>query len=363
MPSLPILPPSAIDARWLTDVLQANGVDAIVEDVAKKNVGTGQIGDSVRFALSYERDAANAPRSLVGKFPSQDERSRGTGVMLKNYYREVRFYQQLAPRARIHTPRVWRADINDAHDFVLIMEDLAPAEQGDQLQGVSLAQAELALDEAAKLHASCWDDPALDTMDFVSGSKASEAGGAGAVNAEMVRTIWDGFKQRYADRLGAESVAVGDVLSARYGDQAHLHPGPRCLAHNDYRPDNMMFATARGGHAFTMLDWQTYAYGVGAVDIAYFLAGALSPQTRRAEEDRLLRRYHAALEAGGVKGYDFAALKHDYRTGAFHLFFTAFFAAMVVVQTKRGDDMFMQMLRAATDHIVDHDALAALTAV
>ncbi len=361
MTSLPILLPGDIDAHWLTELLQSNGVDAVVKAAAKKNVGTGQIGDSVRFTLEYERDAANAPRSLVGKFPSQDETSRGTGVMLRNYYREVKFYQNLAPRARINTPKVWRADINDAHDFVLIMEDLAPAEQGDQLKGVSLAQAYLVLEEAAKLHASHWGDERLDTLDYVSGSKAGEGGGGG-LNSDMVAGVWGSFKQRYGARVAKDMEAVGDVLCRKMAEQAALHPGPRCLTHNDYRPDNMMFATEKGGHPFTMLDWQTVAYGTGAVDVAYFLAGALTPDERRANEAALLKHYHDALVAGGVRGYSMDDLKRDYGTGAFHLFFTAFFASIVVVQTPRGDDMFFQMLRSATDHIHDHGAMAALPA-
>jgi hypothetical protein len=51
-------------------------------------------------------------------------------------------------------------------------------------------------------------------------------------------------------------------------------------------------------------------------------------------------------------------LKRQYGRGANLLFLTAFFAAMVVTQTARGDDMFMQMLGSASDHIIDHDGLA-----
>ena len=35
---------------------------------------------------------------------------------------------------------------------VLVLEDLAPAEQGDQIAGCTVGQAELAVDEAARLH-------------------------------------------------------------------------------------------------------------------------------------------------------------------------------------------------------------------
>ena len=45
-----------------------------------------------------------------------------------------------------------------------MMEDLAPAEQGDQLKGVSLEQARLAVEQAARLHAARWDDPSIEDL-------------------------------------------------------------------------------------------------------------------------------------------------------------------------------------------------------
>ncbi len=356
-----ILPPSDIDARWLTDVLQMNGVDAVVGAVEKKNVGTGQIGESVRFKLSYARDADGAPRSIVGKFPSPGETSRATGRMLGNYWREVRFYQKLAPRALISLPRCWYTEIDEAsHDFVLIMEDLAPAAQGDQLKGVTLDQARLVMEEAAKLHASFWENEELDTYPWVSNSKAALAAGPGAIGPEMIMGAWGMFKQRYEGRLKPEWIEVGDTYAQRFEKTAALHQGPRCLAHLDFRPDNMMFASAAGGKPFTMLDWQSFAFGCGAIDVAYFLAGAISKEERRAHEPALLAHYHGTLTGLGVKGYDFAAFMDDYRTGAFQLFVTAYFAAVFVNQTERGDEMFLAMIRGAVDHIQDHGALDRL---
>ena len=160
-----IRPPDAIDAAWLTAVLRQAGVDAVVDGVRARQIGTGQIGDSVRFELSYAGAPADAPASLVGKFPAAGAESRATGVALGNYLREVRFYQQLAPTARISTPRCWHTDVDpQTHDFVLIMEDLAPAAPGDQLKGVTLDQARQVIVEAAKLHASHWDDDGLDAL-------------------------------------------------------------------------------------------------------------------------------------------------------------------------------------------------------
>jgi hypothetical protein len=352
-----IRPPQAIDADWLTAVVRQGGVDAVVDQVVARKIGTGQIGDSVRFDLTYAHAPADAPRSLVGKFPSAGAESRATGVRLGNYLREVRFYQELAPTARIRTPRAWCAEVDEStHDFVLVMDDLAPAEPGDQLRGVTLEEARRVLVEAAKLHASHWGDDRLETLPWVSGSKAAPPS---AATDDAVALLWQAFKTRYGGRLQPEWVRVGDWLTTNVSRIAGPRDGPRCLTHNDFRPDNMMFATARGGAPVTVLDWQSFAYGVGATDVAYFLAGALPADVRRAAEPELLAIYHRALVAEGVSGYSEAALAHDYARGGYLLFLTAFFAAMIVTQTARGDDMFIQMLSSAAQHMLDHHALSA----
>lgn len=349
--------PGAIDARWLTEVLQQGGCDAVVESFTAKPVGTGQIGDSVRFRLTYARAPEGAPASLVGKFPAAGDESRNTGVALGNYIREVRFYQQLAPKALIHTPRCWFADVDEAtSEFVLMMEDLAPAEQGDQLKGVTLDQARRVVVQAARLHASHWGDESLDEIPWVSGSKAAPAS---MVTDEMVGALWQGFKARYADRVQPRWVEAGDWLSQRFAGFGGGHDGPRCLTHNDFRPDNMMFASAAGGYPVTVLDWQSFAYGAGPTDLAYFLAGALPPEVRRAHEPEFLQLYLDTLTSLGVRGYDMADLKRHYARGAYLLFGTAFFAAMVVTQTERGDRMFLQMLGSAAEHMWDHGVIGA----
>ncbi|WP_372784315.1 phosphotransferase [Phenylobacterium sp.] len=350
--------PGAIDAAWLTRALQGAGVDAVVSGFTAKAVGTGQIGDSVRFTLSYARGGDQAPASLVGKFPSADPDSFKTGVMLGNYHREVMFYRHLADGALIRTPKCLFADVApESGEFVLLMEDLGPAEPGNQLAGVSLEQAGLVIDEAARLHASHWEDPGLDDLPWVSGSRAAPTG---PVNPEMVRALWMGFRARYAERLEPDWIEIGERVAGSYAALARPQKTPHCLTHNDFRPDNMMFATAAGGHPVTTLDWQSFAFGIGATDVAYFLAGALNPDVRRASEAALLDRYLAGLKAHGVSGYGAADLARDYARGGFLLFMTAFFAAMVVKQTPRGDDMFIQMLGSASRHILDHDALATL---
>jgi hypothetical protein len=361
MPTAPlpdIRRPDRIDAAWLTSALQAAGVDAVVRAFQAKPIGTGQIGDSLRFQLTYERGGDDAPASLVGKFPSADPDSFAAGVSGRNYVREVMFYRRLADTALIATPRCYLADVDEVtSEFVLLMEDLAPAEQGDQLRGVSVDEALLVVDEAAKLHASHWGAPGVETEPWLLASRASDYR---PPPPEVIKGMWGRFVERYADRLEPKVMQAGAKLAERIEVFRTLNKGARCLTHNDFRPDNMMFATAAGGRPITVLDWQSVGLGCGPSDLAYFLAGALPPETRRAHEAQFLARYHQGLTSCGVSGYDAAALRRDYGWGAFRLLMTAFMSSVRVKRTARGDDMFMQMAHSAAEHIFDHGALALL---
>ena len=168
-----------LDADGLTAALHASGAldpSARVTAVDERAVGTGQMGDCLRLALTYDR-AVDAPASVVAKLPSSNETSRATGMAMRTYEVEVRFYQQLAADLPVRSPRCHHAEIDlGSGDFVLLLEDLAPAEQGDQVAGCTVEEARLVLAEAARLHAPRWGDGTLDRLDWaVRWSQASNA--------------------------------------------------------------------------------------------------------------------------------------------------------------------------------------------
>lgn len=343
-----------IDADWLSAALKKDGIDAKVASFEACKVGTGQIGDCVRFKLDYERAAPDAPKTLVGKFPSEGEESRATGRQLWNYYREVKFYQLLQPDARISTPHCYFTDVNEeTHDFVLMMGDMAPAEQGDQLAGVTLEEARLVLSEAAKLHSAYWEDEKLDEYDWVMGTTHAPD----VLDPDMVAGLWDGFKARYGNRVTPEATKVGDALSRNMDKYHASRDGAKCLIHSDFRPDNMLFDLSNKHKPVTVVDWQSFGYGPGGADVGYFIAGAIDPKTRRDNENELVDLYLSQLNALGVSDYDRSDFLRHYVAGAYQHFFTAYFAAMLVTQTERGDNMFFRMLNGAVDLISDHDAL------
>ena len=352
--------PEDVTAAWLDEVLHGCGAlrEARVVGAAPSVVGTGQMGTSVRFALEYDAHDAGAPRSVVCKLASSDPTSRSTGLSLRTYEVEVRFYREIARTVAIRMPACHCAEIDLATgEFVLVLEDLAPCVQGDQLAGCTVEQAALAMEELAKLHAPRWNDPGLGSVEWLN-RNATDA--SHAFSEMFLPQLLPGFLERYADRLTPTHVTLAELLMRNIGRFVRERPGPRAVQHGDYRLDNMLFGTAAGGHPLAVVDWQTVVWGAPAFDASYFLGAGLRVDDRRRHERDLLRSYHAALVASGVTGYGWDDLWMDYRRYAFGGFLMAIGASMMVVQTERGDEMFLTMIERHGAQIEDLEAAELL---
>ena len=66
--------------------------------------------------------------------------------------------------------------------------------------------------------------------------------------------------------------------------------------------------------------------------------------------------YHDALRARAVDGFSWERCWRDYRRYAFSGFLMAVAASMMVVQTDRGDEMFLTMARRHGEQILDLEA-------
>jgi hypothetical protein len=272
---------------------------------------------------------------------------------------EVRFYQQVASTVGVRTARCYHGDVAPATaEFVLILEDLAPALPGDQVAGCGVDEAALALTELAALHAPRWGDPALERLDWLN-RRTDESNEAGSV---IFPVLFEGFAARYGGVLDDSVLDVGRRLMPHIGGYLRHQPRPWTVQHADYRLDNLLFGTAEGGAPLTVVDWQTVVLGPGAADVSYFLGAGPSVHDRRAHEERLVREYHAALVAGGVSDYSFDACFTDYRRYAFAGYLMAVGASMMVERTDRGDEMFLAMARRHAAQIIDLGSQELLTA-
>ncbi|WP_028936364.1 phosphotransferase [Pseudonocardia spinosispora] len=350
-----ILTPTELEADWFTELLRGRGIDATVAGVDREPVGTGQLAETRRFTLRYAGGPPpGAPAALIGKFTSDNDVAAETGHTLGIYRSEVMFYRELAEGAGIRTPKVYAAEINDQGRFLLLLEDLAPARAGNQLDGCTLDEVRRGLSEAALLHAAYWDDAGLAERDWV----YVPEGAQGFYTTELVERSWKHVCDTYDGRLPAEVVEVCARYVAGHERWNRRRGRPRCLTHNDFRPDNMLLPD--GGGRVALVDWQTVSFLEAGMDAAYFLGGALDRETRRAREPELLRHYHDDLQSLGVTGYPYAEFHDDYRHYTFAALTVGMGATLLVKRTERGDQMLMRMICDAAYHVLDTGALELL---
>jgi aminoglycoside phosphotransferase (APT) family kinase protein len=165
------------------------------------------------------------------------------------------------------------------------------------------------------------------------------------------------FHRRYDGVLEPDYMAICDRYAAVV-DKAFAHqPTAFTLTHGDFRLDNMLFDANDGRDRLAVLDWQSPAIGIGAVDVAYFMGLALSVEDRRRHERHLLERYLEHLRGYGVRDYGYDDLYRDYRLTLLSGVSTAIFASASTKRTERGDQMFLAMARGGCQHAIDTDAL------
>ena len=340
-----------LTADFLTRALGSRLGGTAVTAVAATPVGTGQVSDSYRLALAYD-GPADLPSTIIAKVPAADAASRTAARVFRTYEIEASFYSQLAPGLPVALAKCYYA----AHDpepdeYVVLLEDLAPALPGDQLAGLHPDDAEAAIRELAALHAAGWDSTELAALPWLNRSGPDGA----AVLAAALTDLYPRFRERYAGRLEPGTLSLIEDFLPKVSRYLTASDEPRTIVHGDFRADNILFGTTRP----VVLDWQTASFGPGTADLAYFLASSLPVAARRQYEEALVRRYHLALTSRG------AALSwHDcwtgYRRHAFGGIVMDIIAAMMVRQTERGDAMFAAMARRHARHALDLDALALL---
>lgn len=350
--------PEGIDAPWLNEVFTANGVarGATVTAVEFQGyIGTGQTGSNGRFAVTWD-DPVGRPASLVAKFPSSDPDARVTAFANGAYLREWNFYANIAHTVHIRTPRVHASHFDaDGQHFVLLMDDIVGAEQGDQIAGLTLDDAALAVEEAVQLHAPRWGDPTLNAL--LGGGLSIQERALGLGMAYMATR--DGFLARLGHRLDAEVVEFVHELTTLVPAWVQGVGAPNTVVHMDYRPDNLMFGRQPDATPIVVVDWQTVSDGPALTDVAYLLGGSFEPARRAEVETDLIRRYHERLVASGVD-YSFDDCWRDYRVGSVWGVVMTVIATMYAAETERGNDMLVAMANRHGHHALDLDAMGLL---
>lgn len=337
--------PLVADVEGLTAAWLSAALGAEVVEVSARPVGTGQIGTCHRLTLTGD---PSLPATLLAKLPAADPAAR---ELLANPYRtELRFYREIAPTVAVHVPRAYYAAVADeGGDFVLLLEDLAPAEQGDQVAGCTPAQVEDAAVNLAGLHGPRWCDATLLEIEGLALSTQADAD----LMADLLGPATETFLDNLGDQVSAEDAETLRAVATVIGRWAMARPERFGLVHGDYRLDNLLFPP-HGGPGVAAVDWQTLSLGLPARDLAYLVATSLDPAPRRETERSLVEAYHAALVGHGVTSYSLEEeCWDDYRFGLVQGPLVSVFGQAYGARTERGDRMFAVMVARSCAAIRD----------
>lgn len=336
MPTTAAIPasPADVTSAWLSAVLGTE-----ISDVTVTPVGTGQTGATYRVTPTYTGARAGLPDTMVVKLPSQDEAVRERVAL--GYRAEYAFYTEVADTLTVPLPKWFHCEIErDGADFVLLMADLAPAVQGDQIAGCSLVEARLAVQALAGLHGPRWCDPEWLTLTGVTMPRADADFARGM--GDLAKMAADTTIDKLGERMTEADRGTLVEAAALVGPWLLLAPDRFSLLHGDYRVDNLLFDPERT--RVTVVDWQTLTVGLPARDLAYFVATSLAPELRAAVEQELVGTYYDALITEGVTEYTRETCWQDYILGMLQVPLLTTFGFAFAAATDRGDDMVLAML-------------------
>jgi hypothetical protein len=283
---------------WLTSALATLLGGGRVTTVTTDDIGTGVgvFGIIARLHLTYEGAPPTAPATLIAKMPIDAEANRNVGMALGLYVRENNFYDNVANSVPFPVPtcHVSLTDAAAGH-YLLIMEDLGHLEAGDQLAGITVERAAAIIDALAAFHATWWESPELDKLDWL---PTQDAPIYLAAVPPIVSAGVAALEPLVAD-LPAGSLDLAKRVDANFISLIHkCAVGPRTFVHGDARLDNLFFTP--GTNDFTLIDWQLSLRCRGVYDLVWLLATSMDIELQNEHADDLLVRYHTALERNGV---------------------------------------------------------------
>jgi hypothetical protein len=280
-------------------------------------MSTGLTSELYRITPTYA-PGASGPPVIVAKMSSEDEVTAALGSSLRLFSREVHFFRDLASDAGIAVPEVYFADSEpDSGRYVLLLEPAGRVGDENPPHDITVGEAERVLAALAGMHAKWWNSDRLKEFPWLlSGTSHSYNS---AVQRKFLQA-WPGIVDRYGSMFPRGVVDIGEILGpkvTRLYDRGSVPPVT--LTHGSPRPQNIYIRGESSAPEVMLISWQAVGIRPGPWDVAYLLAVGLPVEERRAQEMRLLRRYHDALLADGIRDYPFDRVTSEYRTGLLRL--------------------------------------------
>ncbi|MFM8521698.1 MAG: phosphotransferase [Acidimicrobiaceae bacterium] len=326
-----------ISSEYLSKALAPISGVAKLKITAISPIGTGQMAESYRVKFSQE--SGEKIESVVVKVPSQNENSRSASRTTRCYELETSFYSSLRNSLKVETPKcfhVWYDAPSD--DFVLVLEDIKDASQGDQITGATVEQADAAITQLVNLHAPMWGSEILNQIGWLPKHSLNVATGT----SQLLRSVFSGFAERFSEKVNSEIISLGERLVSKIDRYYAAFPTLLTVAHRDFRLDNLLFTPQNNKTGVKVVDWQTVGAMPGASDLGYFIGASFTVDGRREYEQVLVQSYCERLAAQRIDVSN-NEIWAQYRLLGTSGYIMAIVASMLVKQTDRGDAMFAVM--------------------
>ena len=295
---------------WLNRALSDHlGHTRVVGCQARLSDTPGQTAEVVLIDVDCS-EPNDLPSRLVAKITSFNQDVLDNVIAhYDQYYRETSFYREI-PDVGISVPQCLYQDYNpDTQAFIILMQDLAPAESPSW--AISTDEVIFALQALPAFHSRWWNNPDLRTKDWMvqfDNRAFFEAATSAATAARDTLTQHYGTEGELSIELMAATLEHFDAVLAFTSSR------PYTFVHGDYHAKQMFFPTKSGG-SFAVIDWQFPFVAQGAWDFARLEAMCLGTGVRRTHERSLLDDYLTGLKSGGVADYEMGDLEADYRMG------------------------------------------------
>ena len=345
--------PNDLTIDWAQRVVNNHYAHIVVSSV---NIISVEIGTTTRVRVKVKHNQPNLlPEQWFVKLPSLAWQARLITALPRLLHTEVRFYNEVAPAVSVTVPDFLAAQSRFGKGATLVLTDVSScgALLGNVGDALTFSQATQVVEELARFHASFWKKENLNhTYPWLAGPVRRLEDFLGTAMA--VPLMKRGLHK--AGDLVPSKLHARAIHYARHRRQAmrFLTDAPQTLIHHDCHPGNLFWNQSQPG----LLDWQLVRFGEGISDIAYFLATALAPETRRHHEAGLIAIYAQCLENNGIEDIDATILLQRYRA---HLVYP--FEAMLVTLAIGGMMNLKsnhELIRRTAAAIEDLDAFAAL---
>ena len=259
------------------------------------------------------------------------------------YLSEVEFYSAITDHVSIPVPGCFHSEISsDGADFVLLLADMAPAVQGDQIAGCSPAEAALAVEALAGLHGPSWGDrrwfdlPSI-VMPKPGDAEAAKGLGDVAVMAADITLEKLGGSVSDEDRdTLTTAMSMVDAVAAR-GAGPFLADARRLPARQPaVRPGS------HPGHRGRLADRRPRPADPRPGLLHRHEPAARDPRRRSSATWSSTTR--KALLGYGVTDYDSETCWNDYRLGVLQAPLLTTLGFAFAASTERGDEMILTML-------------------